>query len=51
LLVRVRGYTYGMLGPLYNLLYELYDYVQGTIQLQNIRRRAETYAELRAPAR
>jgi hypothetical protein len=50
LLVRVRGYTYGMLGPLYNLLYELFDYVQGIIQLENIRQRAETYAELRAPA-
>jgi hypothetical protein len=47
LLVRTRGYTYGPLGPLYNLAYEIVDYLQGVAQLENIRQRAETTASLR----
>jgi hypothetical protein len=44
LIVRVRGYSYGLLGPLYNRLYELYDYINGSAQLENIRQRAELLA-------
>ena len=46
LIVRTRGYTYGMFGPLYNLIYEVIDYFQGMMQLDNIRQRAETAASL-----
>ncbi len=47
LLVRTRGYTYGILGPVYNLFYEVFDFLNGMTQLQNIRQRAETMAHLR----
>ncbi len=47
LLMRTRGYTYGALGLLYNLFYEIYDYLQGMAQLNNIKERAETMAHLR----
>ncbi len=50
LLVRSRGYTYGALGPIYNLLYEILDYIQGMAQLENIRQRAETMAHLKVRA-
>jgi hypothetical protein len=50
LLVRTRGYTYGALGPLYNLIYEIVDFFDTTAQLENIRQRAETMAHLRAPS-
>jgi len=46
LLVRTRGYTYGIFGPVYNLFYELADYWHGMAQLKNIRQRAETLAQL-----
>lgn len=46
LIIRERGYTYGMLGPLYNLIYEVIDYLQGMMQLDNIRQRAETAVSL-----
>ncbi len=46
LIRRQRGYTYGMLGPLYNALYEVIDYFDSMIQLENIRQRAETMAYL-----
>ena len=49
LLVRTRGYTYGALGPLYNLVQEVVDFFDTTAQLDNIRQRAETMAYLRAP--
>jgi hypothetical protein len=48
LLVRTRGYTYGTLGPFYNLVYEVIDYVNTTVQLENIRQRAETMGHLHA---
>jgi hypothetical protein len=48
LLSRNRGYTYGVLGPFYNLVYEMLDYLNGMAQLENIRQRAETMAHLRA---
>jgi hypothetical protein len=44
LLLRTRGYTYGTLGPLYNLVYEVIDFFNTTAQLENIRQRAETMA-------
>jgi hypothetical protein len=47
LLMRSRGYTYGTLGPLYNLIYEVIDFFNTTAQLENIRQRAETMAHLR----
>jgi hypothetical protein len=50
LLSRSRGYTYGALGPFYNLVYEMLDYFNGTAQLENIRQRAETMAHLRVSA-
>jgi hypothetical protein len=50
LLVWTRGYTYGVLAPLYNLIYEIVDFVQGMAQLENIRQRAETVAHLRGRA-
>lgn len=50
LLIRTRGYTYGPLGTLYNLAYEVFDYFNATAQLQNIRGRAETMARLVIPA-
>ncbi|SRR6266404_2368706 len=46
LLVRTRGYTYGIFGPVYNLFYELADYWHGMAQLRNIRQRAEMLAQL-----
>ena len=47
LFLRRRGFTYGMLGPLYNAVYELVDYFDSMAQLENIRQRAETMAHLR----
>ena len=49
LLIRTRGYTYGPLGTLYNLGYEVFDYFNATAQLENIRQRAETVTHLRLP--
>jgi hypothetical protein len=49
LLVRVRGYTYGMFGMFFNRVYEVFDYLNGMAQLQNIRQRAETMAHLTRP--
>lgn len=49
LIVRVRGYIYGALGPLYNKLYEVFDFVQGYAQLNNLRDRAEVLARLTQP--
>jgi hypothetical protein len=49
LLVRVRGYTYGMLGPVFNKLYEVFDFLEGTVQLRNLKDRAETMAHLMRP--
>lgn len=46
LIMRRRGYTYGMLGPLYNAIYEVIDYFDSTAQVENIRQRAETMAHL-----
>ncbi len=48
ILMRTRGYTYGTLGPLYNLIYEVIDYFNSLAQLENIRQRAETMAHLHA---
>src|SRR5262249_50864467 len=47
LLLRRRGYTYGALGPLLNLFYEVFDFFLSSGQLQAIRQRAETLARLR----
>lgn len=49
LIVRTRGYAYGMFSVAYNLTYELIDYLHATAQLENIRQRAEMMAHLRAP--
>jgi len=49
LLIRTRGYTYGMFGPIYNLMAEIGDYLNGVAQLENIRRRAETLTRLQKP--
>lgn len=46
LLVRTRGYTYGMFGPLYNVFYELADYWHNMKQLRNIQQRAEIMTQL-----
>ncbi len=46
LLVRTRGYTYGMLGPVYNLFYEFADYWNAMAQLKNIQQRAEIMTQL-----
>ncbi len=51
LLIRTRGYMYGLLGKLYNLAYEIVDYFHATAQLKSIKQRAETMQHLRAPAR
>jgi hypothetical protein len=47
LTIRTRGYTYGLMAPVINLVYEVYDYLETAEQLENIRSRAETYAQLR----
>jgi len=47
LIIRTRGYTYGMLSGLYNVIYEAYDFLETMQQLDNIRQRAETMAQLR----
>src|SRR5262249_38732819 len=49
LLIRTRGYTYGLFGPLYNLIFELIDFFATSAQLENIRQRAETMVRLRLP--
>jgi hypothetical protein len=49
LIIRNRGYTYGLLGPAYNLYYELIDYTNSLAQLRNIKQRAETLTRLQAP--
>ena len=49
LTIRTRGYTYGALSVLFNQFYEIYDYVETMQQLENIRQRAETMAQLRGP--
>jgi hypothetical protein len=49
LLIRSRGYTYGVLGPVYNLYYEVMDYLNSHAQLRNIKQRAETLTRLQAP--
>lgn len=51
LLVRVRGYTYGILGPLYNKIYEVIDFIQGTAQMENLRQHAELMAHLSKPVK
>lgn len=51
LLIRTRGYTYGALGVLYNLAYEVFDFFNTTAQLANIRERAETMARLQRPVK
>jgi hypothetical protein len=51
LLVRVRGYTYGAMGPLHNRLYEVFDYIHGIAQMENIRQRAEMMAHLSQPVK
>ncbi len=51
LLARTRGYTYGLFGPIYNLGYEVLDYLNGSAQLANIRQRAETLARLQSSER
>jgi hypothetical protein len=50
LIIRTRGYAYGPLAMLYNLLYEVVDYGNAMAQLQNIKVRAEMMAHLRLPA-
>jgi len=47
LLLRTLGYTYGALGPLLNLCYEVFDFFLSSGQLPAIRQRAETLARLR----
>jgi len=51
LLVRVRGYTYGTLGFLYNKVYEIIDYLNGSAQLNNLKQRAEMMAHLVTPVK
>lgn len=46
LIVRVRGYTYGALGPIYSYCYEVFDFFKGIVQLENIRQRAEMMTHL-----
>jgi hypothetical protein len=48
LVVRVRGYTYGALGPLLNRAYEVFDHWNGTAQIETVREYAETLARLSA---
>jgi hypothetical protein len=50
-LVRVRGYTYGLLGMLFNRVYEIFDYFHGAAQLAGLKQRAETMAHLTQTAR
>ncbi|MEP7289043.1 MAG: hypothetical protein ABI947_25085 [Chloroflexota bacterium] len=50
LLIRTRGYTYGLFGVLYNLYYEVADTVHGTAQLRNIKLRAEILNRLQSSA-
>jgi hypothetical protein len=47
LVIRTRGYTYGILGRLYSYVYELIDAANVTAQLRNIKNRAETYTQLK----
>ena len=50
LLIRTRGYTYGLFGVLYNLYYEVVDTLHGTAQLRNIKQRAEVLTRLQSSA-
>lgn len=47
LLVRLRAFSYGIAGVLYNLLFEPLDFVASRQQLQGIKARAETMAHLK----
>jgi hypothetical protein len=50
LVLRTRGYAYGLLGSTYNLYYEMVDYLNSMAQLRNIKQRAEMLAKLQKPA-
>ena len=50
LVLRTRGFAYGILGPTYNLYYEMIDYLNSMAQLRNIKQRAETLAKLQKPS-
>jgi hypothetical protein len=49
LFIRVRGYVYGALGPVFSYLYEIFDYFNTTAQLENLKVRGETLAQLNKP--
>ena len=50
LLVRHRAFTYGMLGPVFNLLYEVLYFVFIKQQLSRLKQYAESMAHLKAPS-
>ncbi len=47
LLVRFRAYTYGIVGRIFNWLFEPLDFIMGVKQLEGIKSRAETMSHLR----
>lgn len=49
LVVRVRGYSTGLLGNLYNLLYEPYEFIQTVTQLRNLAELAQANREIYVP--
>jgi hypothetical protein len=49
LVLRTRGFAYGVLGSTYNLYYEMIDYLNSMAQLRNIKQRAEMLAKLQKP--
>jgi hypothetical protein len=51
LIIRTRGYAYGLLGKLYVLLFELQDYFNAQAMLNNIKERSEMMQALTAPVK
>ncbi len=49
LLIRMRAYSYGVSGQLYNLAYEPLEFLMTYRQLEGIKARAETMAHLESP--
>jgi hypothetical protein len=46
MIIRVRGYVYGIAAPLLNRLYEVVDYLNGSAQIKNIPARVESLKTL-----
>lgn len=51
LIIRTRGYAYGLLGKLYVLAFELMDYLDAQTMLKNIKERSEMMQSLSVPTK